>query len=367
MADKILRVCKSSELPILEDRLENYMYFTYDDLMLYSGKNTILENFVIAGSVPEEPVPGLIYILNTDGSAHRVIDYIDTVIAEIEDSAQIAILEKAGTVFYINSANRYYDPQNRGMVLPFNNGNFELVTSIRKDQSFNNDTILKYSEELDRFKIYGSSSEEYTDFTKQFVGGETNSVKMDVDETRLKARIKLSAKADNILKIISDGLLAMTNDKVDYNTYKKWADDIGRFNTYANDLLDNIQEQIKDIEVIISEETVKEKILEELEVRIPDIMYYLSNYAAIATRIDDVETTAIALATTAAATITAEIRNRYNSDANWTDLDPDLPSFRQQIDYYEIANKYLYPEINDDELKAIFIAAIQSYMNDTTE
>ena len=143
MADKILRVCKSSELPILEDRLENYMYFTYDDLMLYSGKNTILENFVIAGSVPEEPVPGLIYILNTDGSAHRVIDYIDTVIAEIEDSAQIAILEKAGTVFYINSANRYYDPQNRGMVLPFNNGNFELATSIRKDQSFNNDTILK--------------------------------------------------------------------------------------------------------------------------------------------------------------------------------------------------------------------------------
>ena len=68
---KTLRVCLSSDLPGLLDRNPDYLYFLYDKLFLYSGQNMIDVNFVITEHIPDidDQVPGMIYILNTDGSA----------------------------------------------------------------------------------------------------------------------------------------------------------------------------------------------------------------------------------------------------------------------------------------------------------
>ena len=66
-------------------------------------------NFVITERIPDidDQVPELIYILNTDGSVHRKVDYVDTVVAEIEEDSQIELLRKAGTMYYVNSDHTY--------------------------------------------------------------------------------------------------------------------------------------------------------------------------------------------------------------------------------------------------------------------
>jgi hypothetical protein len=136
---KTLRVCLSSSLPPLTDRDRNYLYFTYDDLALYSGQNTLYENFVITHEIPEEQVEGMIYILDTDGSVHRKEDYQDLVIAEIEDSSQVEILQKAGTMFYVNSNYKYLDSQT------FKNKD-ELETAICEYEEYINQQPLGMGE-----------------------------------------------------------------------------------------------------------------------------------------------------------------------------------------------------------------------------
>ena len=61
---KTLRVCHSKDLPRLPDRSFDYLYLAYDKLDLYAGQNNIEENYIITSALPEEPVPGMIYILD---------------------------------------------------------------------------------------------------------------------------------------------------------------------------------------------------------------------------------------------------------------------------------------------------------------
>ena len=137
---KTLRVCLSSDLPGLLDRNPDYLYFLYDKLFLYSGQNMIDVNFVITERIPDidDQVPGMIYILNTDGSVHRKVDYVDTVVAEIEEDSQIELLRKAGTMYYVNSDHRYMDSQRRTLTLPYNNGNYELAVAAKNDAKTKN-------------------------------------------------------------------------------------------------------------------------------------------------------------------------------------------------------------------------------------
>ena len=132
---KTLRVCLSSDLPGLLDTNPDYLYFLYDKLFLYSGQNMLTVNFSIVNEIPniEDQVPGMIYILNTDGTVHRKVDYVDTIVAEIEDDSQVELLKKAGTMYYVNSDHRYLDSQRRILTLPYNDGNYELAVAAKND------------------------------------------------------------------------------------------------------------------------------------------------------------------------------------------------------------------------------------------
>ena len=52
---KILRICKSENLPVLADRDSNYVYFVYDKMAIYLGRNYYSDPFCIVETVPEDP------------------------------------------------------------------------------------------------------------------------------------------------------------------------------------------------------------------------------------------------------------------------------------------------------------------------
>lgn len=54
---RILRVCKSEELPAFDDRDQNYIYFVYDKMRLYVGKYKFGDPFCIVEKLPEDQLP----------------------------------------------------------------------------------------------------------------------------------------------------------------------------------------------------------------------------------------------------------------------------------------------------------------------
>ena len=360
MDSKTLKVCLSNELPDILNRKSNYIYFTYDKLELYMGQNKLSEDFAIADKMPDEPVPGMIYILNLDGSIHRYVDYQDVKVATIEDISQIELLKKAGSIFYINNNKRYMDSQKRTLTLPFNNGTYELSVAMKNDQVFNNNTILKYNEKNERFEIYGETDEEFIDYSKPFRGGETNSIKIVADGPSLRGNVKISSLIDNMLKAASDGLYVFTKDKVDREEFDKWSEEVTEFRKYAQDVIDRVESDLAHLEEVTSEEAIRLEILQILSTKYPTIEEALAKYQEIADSLDKIETEVLGYSSSEISSTRDDILTAINKSSNWEDLE-SIDDFSQEIDYYKKSEEYLNPELTDTEIEVI-LTAVSNYI-----
>lgn len=361
---KTLRVCLSSELPDILSRSRDFIYFAYDKLILYAGQNAITENFAIVSSMPEDPVVGMIYIFDTDGSVHRYINYSDTTIAKIENSSQINLLKKAGTMYYVNVNRRYLDSQRRTLTLPFNDGTYELAVSMKNNQMFTNDTIMKYNTEHERFEIYGPMDEDFIDFSKPFRGAKTDTLNINVDGPVIRGFVRISNTANNRIKAASDGLYVYLGDKLDSETFAKWSQDVADYKKYCSAVLDKIEAELDNLESIASEEVITEEIMSILRTKYEDIDTAIANYQDVVDSLNRIETTVLSYASELVAQTRNELRSELDENASWEDLD-DGADFVPEVDYYNIAEEYLYPndELSEEELTTLLInAAVIAYI-----
>ena len=363
---KTLRVCLSSDLPGLLDRNPDYLYFLYDKLFLYSGQNMIDVNFVITERIPDidDQVPGMIYILNTDGSVHRKVDYVDTVVAEIEEDSQIELLRKAGTMYYVNSDHRYMDSQRRTLTLPYNDGNYELAVAAKNNAKFNNNTILKFNEKSQRFEMYGEQDEEFIDFAKPFRGKTTNTAQVTVDGPKIMAMVRISNAVGNILKAASDGLLVKSFGFVDRETFDEWTKYVDDFKRHAQDILDKIDAELSGVKELITPEYIHQEIMTELVQKYPDIETALENYQQVADSLGDIENSVMSYASNTIINASNNIDRKLEEYSNWDNLDNSHDTYIQECNYYEKAEEYYYPEIRKSEYLAIIGTAISMYLTE---
>ena len=369
MADlKILHVCLSRDLPAREARLSNYIYFAYDSLALYIGSDDSLsDNFAISESMPEKPVPNMLYIV-LDGKIHQYIDYTDTIIAEVEDESMIDLIEKAGTTYFVNGSSKYIDRQSRALVLPFNNGIYELVVNTKNEQMYDNDTIIKYNEEHGRFEIYGGtvntsggdSYDEYEDYSNELSGKDTASVSTKINGSRIDANIILSKAFDNALKQLSDGLYVRSDNKVNIEDFSEFERDVQDFKSYAYAILDNLDSEIEFIKSIISEEAIRTEILSQLDGEFPGIETMLDAYDDVRDSLDTIESDSINYATSTLNSIESNIDEKLANASNWNDLTPDVSTYTHEVDYYEKVKAY-NEELSGEEVELI-MAAISAYI-----
>lgn len=361
---KTLRVCLSSDLPGLLDRSPDYLYFLYDKLFLYSGQNMIDVNFAIVSSIPaiDDQVPGMIYILDTDGSVHRKVDYVDTVVAEIEEDSQIELLKKAGTMYYVNSDHRYMDSQRRTLTLPYNDGNYELAVAAKNDAKFNNNTILKFNEKSQRFEMYGEQDEEFIDFSKPFRGKTTNTAEVIVDGPKIMAMVRISNAVGNILKAASDGLLVKSFGFVDRETFDEWTKYVDDFKRHAQDILDKIDAELSGVKELITPEYIHQEIMAELIQKYPDIETALENYQQVADSLGEIENAVMTYASNTIINASNSIDNKLETYSDWDNLDDSHDTFTHECNYYEKAKEYYYPEMRKSEYIAIIGTAISMYL-----
>lgn len=338
---KTLKVCLARDLPVESDRLSNYLYFTYDDLKLYSGQNYIEDNFAIVDEIPEDQVYGLIYILNTDGSVHKLVDYADEKIAEIESEDQIEILQKAGTMFYVNSRHRYLDKQRRVLTLPFNDGNYELNASTKKEDVFDENTILKFNTETNRFEVYADTSEDFIDFSKPLRGSTTNTVITEVNGARLFAKVRLSKEVNNMLKSSSDGLYVASSDYVTKEVFDEWSRDVFDIRATCYEILNRIKRELDEVTALVTPEYIEQKIYDVLEDKFGDIRTALDNYDTYVAQLDELENQIVTYVTNELVNTRNELNDRIDQYQAIDDLDDSGQDYVHEINYYEKCKQYL--------------------------
>lgn len=341
---KTLRVCLASELPDESDRSPDYLYFAYDKLYLYSGQNYLEDNFAIVDAIPEEQVYGMLYILNTDGTVHRLVDYVDTVIATIEDASQIPILQKAGTMFYVNANHRYIDSQRRVLTLPFNDGSYELNVSTKRETVYDENTILKYNPDKERFEVYGDTSEEFIDYSKPFRGATTSSVEMKVDGPRVSGMVRVSKEESNILKAAEDGLYIPAGKYVTKEVFDQWSKEVFDIKNACEEILRKASKDIEQMEDYISPEYIQTTVINALDARFGDIETALENYNNYVNDLDRLENQVVNYAANAIVGARNTLLTKLNDYETIEDLDSSPDNYSHEVNYYEKAEEWYYPD-----------------------
>lgn len=369
---KTFVVCLSRDLPPSHLRDSDHVYFTYDSLSVYMGSSEALqENFAIVNEMPESPVSDMIYIL-TNGSVHQYLDYTDTTIAETDDPEMIANILKAGTTFFINGESKYIDKQSRVLVLPFNDGTYELAVNADKEQMYNNDTVIKYSEEAGRFLIYGEkvtpssgdpdTLEPYEEYSEQGLrGGNTSSVHTEVNGGRIDASVILSPEFDNILKVTGDGLYVRSSGTVTMDDFEQLLTDYRDFKQYAEDILDNLEVQIDYVNSIISEESVDAEIHNQLQVEFPTIETALDNLDQMRTTLDNLESELMYYISSTMVARINDIDDGIQHSSSWDDLSAGVSDYTHEVNYYDKYNTWTQ-ELPKELLQTVLLSAISAYI-----
>ena len=309
----------------------------------------------------------MIYILNTDGSVHRMIEYEDVVIAEIEDPEQIEILRKAGTMFYVNARHRYIDSQRRVLTLPFNDGKYELNVSTQKDTVYDENTILKYNPEKDRFEVYSDTGEDFIDYSKPFRGATTPSVEIKVDGPRVSAQVRVSKEERNILRTSSDGLFIPTGNYVTKETFDKWSSDVFDIKTTCDEILDRVTKELEEMEKLVTPEYIQATILALLDEKFGDIETAIENYDIYVSQLDNLENRVVNYAANTIVSNRNEIINKIDAYQTLRDLDDECSTYANEVNYYEKEKEWDNPSMSYTTKKILISTALAAFIDDMEE
>lgn len=240
---KTLRVGLSKELPSPRDMKYDYFYLSTDKLILFQGQNFYHDPFIICETIPDDPVKGFLYIQYSDGIMKAKIndDIVD--IAECENVDQIELLKSLGTMYFIHADKRYLDKRYRTLQLPYNNGTFSMSVSLAKDLRIDNNTVIGYDQERERWFIEGDHDNPLHRF-HDYKSKDTQTVKMHVNHHCIHADIKISSAPGNLLRLVNGGLYVNTDNSASIENFKAILERYESFKTEAEDLFKTLQREL---------------------------------------------------------------------------------------------------------------------------
>ena len=328
--DKILRVCKSQELPPLYDRDPNYIYFVYDKMRLHFYQSFYTDPFSIVESMPpkEDAVENMLYII-LDGTMKTYIDYSIIDIGTIEDPAQIELLKQAGTIYFMNAESRYLDWQKRTLELPFQNGSYQLTLNLMRQLKIDKDTIIRFNEETNQFYIAGKEyqPDNRLDNIGKLGASYTTSVRTTVDQYRnwVKSDIRLAPDEDNDLLVKWNGLFINVSDHATQEDFDQLISAYQTYRAIINSYINELKDALQQVTGAVSNDTIGEKVLHTLETYKSTIDDMFDKYEDLAERTAALELESTSGVDMRIEQIKQEIINYINGLQHpWEQLNPDL-------------------------------------------
>lgn len=265
---RILRVCKSEDLPQIHNRERNYIYFLYDKMVLYLGQNYYSDPFCIVDEVPEaiDAVEELLYITLSGDVKIKYNNEIST-IGGIEDPDQLALLRKAGTVYFMRAESRYLDIQKKVLVLPYQNGSFQLSVSLPDNIKIDENTVIRYNPESGKFEVDGNYHEEINDkesILSNYKGEETNTIQVIIKDNSVRANLKISDNPGNILKVQNNGLYANTGNCATREDLNKVAQIYRNYKNEVNSMQEMLNNKLTEGGFDLPENIIESKVHDAL-------------------------------------------------------------------------------------------------------
>lgn len=285
---KTLRVCLSKDLPSIENRSSDFIYFLYDKLTVFDGQSLYHDPYAIVSALPENAVNGMLYFV-LDGSVRMLIDKEEKTLGMIESDTQLDLLKKSGTTFFTYSDMRYLDLQRRIITLPYHNGTYELTVSVANELMYDKDTVIAFNPETNRFDIIGKKQDYDLVFTNDYRGKGTKSVDVKVEEHTISSDVKISNSAGNMIYKLGNGLYASGLDKVTKEEFNLWVDSFRDYKYKLDLYLEDLTDKVKDAQELISEESITTKILSALESEYPEIEKSLTAFDEMAAKFEGIE------------------------------------------------------------------------------
>lgn len=285
---KTFRVCLSSELPPLEERDPNFVYFLYDKLVVFIGQNLYSDPYAIVEKMPNNPIGGMLYFV-MDGYIRAYINYSIMDLAIIENQEQLELLKQSGTTFFVNSEKRYLDVSRRTITLPYQNGTYELTVSIANNLIIDKNTVIGFNPETNQFEIIGKRDDYDLVFTKGYRGSKSKTTNIDVTDHKISAEVKISAAYDNIIKVLEDGLYVNADGKVSKVEFQSWVENFRDYKSNMELYLRDLRNQIDKNHTSVSQESIANKIKTAIEEIYPEINKIMDSYEYIAANFDGIE------------------------------------------------------------------------------
>ncbi len=275
---KILRVCLDKDLPKILDRDRNYLYLTCDKLELYMGQNLYYDPFIICEKMPTVPIDNYLYIVLSDCSVKALIGDNVEQIAAIENADQIALLREIGSVYFVHADKRYLDKETRTLQLPYHNGQYSMTVSMANDIKIDEKTAVRYDPETESFYIEGEH-EGLPDY-RRYKGKDSPSVKTIVEDFVVRADVKVSNRAYNLIKVLRSGLYAGVRDKISIIEFKQLAHTFDDYKKDADAKLKELQDMMNELTGNIDPDSILSMINEAI-IRycsgIDEIVSYFNN------------------------------------------------------------------------------------------
>lgn len=372
---RILRLCKSSELPAKSDRDPKYIYFVYDKQRLIVYQSVFIDPFCIVTDLPPEgefkenalyiTLSGYVftysdYGIRKIGHVEYAADYdpdssedsstddgqnsngavVLGATGEVFDPDQLEILRSFCKLGFMNAEGRYIDNQTRQLQLPFQNGDYQLALSLREDIKINENTVIKFNRETEQWEIYGDYEEQELPDVGDYKGYTTDTVESMVDEHVFRGRVRISNMDGNGLQVFHNGLYINTSNKAEKKDFDQLTEDILSYKAIIDAYILEIREAILKITQGMSKDVIEEEIMKVLEEYEPTIRDMFSKYNDINNRISALEFATTYALDTKIDEIKQQLIDFINTIANpWEEFEHD---------YYPY-----YSDMTPEEYKAL--------------
>ena len=278
--ERVLRVLTSEFLPVVEDREDNTIYFVYDKMELHLGKSFYSDPFCIVEELPTAPVDGMLYI-TTDGLVQTYVNYSWFLLGRCLTEDEVELLTKAGSVYFMKAEYRYLDLQTRSIVLPYQNGTYQLSVNLAKCLQIDKDTVIYYDETTGHFEIDGNRNDTELHVNHGYEGVDTKSIKTTIEGNRIFSDLKLSALDGNILKIYEGGLYANTDQYATQEELEEISELYISYKYVIESMITELHEEMEDKGYNTTTEMIAEKIAQALQEYEPTIQDLITNYNLI--------------------------------------------------------------------------------------
>lgn len=278
--EKVLRVVTSEFLPVVEDRRDDTIYFVYDKMELHLGKSFYSDPFCIVEELPEVPVTGMLYI-TIDGVVRTYIDYSWYVLGRCLTEDEVELITKAGTIYFLKAEYRYLDLQTRSIILPYQNGSYQLSVNLAKCLQIDKDTVIFYDETTGHFEIDGNRNDTELHINHGYEAIDTDSIQTIIQGNRILSNLKLSDKDGNVLKIYEGGLYANTSQFASKEELDEVSELYIAYKSVLESMITELHDEMEDKGYNTTTEMIAEKIAQALEEYEPTIHDLITNYNLI--------------------------------------------------------------------------------------